>query len=64
MNSITVDEYLTVKEIAAILKKAVKTTYVYIETGIIPEKMVYRFGNSPRVKKQDLMRLIESNRGI
>ena len=58
------DDFLTVREVSVILKKAVKTVYVYFETGIIPDNMVYRFGNSPRIKRKDLMKLIESRKGI
>jgi predicted DNA-binding transcriptional regulator AlpA len=60
---ITGPDLLGVKEIASILKKAKKTIYNYFETGIFPQKIVYRIGNSPRIERQDLYRFIESMKG-
>ena len=59
----TEPDLLGVKEIALILKKAEKTIYVYFETGVFPESIVYRIGNSPRIERKDLYRFIDSKKG-
>ena len=57
------EELMTVPEIAAKLKKAIKTIYHMIETERIPPTLLIRFGNSIRMKPADLDKLIESYRG-
>ena len=57
------EDLMTVPEIAARLKKAVKTIYHHIETERIPPNLIIRFGNSIRMRPSDLDKLIEDNRG-
>ena len=57
------DEFLTVRDIACALKKAVKTVYVYIETERIPPSCVIRFGSSIRMKRSDFDKWVNSLRG-
>ena len=57
------EELMTVPEIAAKLRKAIKTIYTWIETGRIPPTLLIRFGNSIRMTRADCDKLIESHRG-
>ncbi len=48
---------LTVEEVAKILNKAVKTTYNYLETGVLD--CGFKIGNEWRVEEKDLWTCIE-----
>lgn len=55
---------MTVPEIAAKLRKAIKTIYHWIETERIPPSLLIRFGNSIRMRVSDFEKFVENNRGI
>ncbi len=57
------EKLMTVPEIAAKLRKSIKTIYHYVETEIIPSTLIIRVGNSIRMRPADLEKLIEGNRG-
>ena len=57
------DELMKVPEIAARLRKATKTVYHHIETGVIPASLIIRVGQSIRMRPADLEKLIETKKG-
>ena len=57
------DELLTIREIAAKLKKAPKTIYHYVETEVIPPSLIIRLEKSIRMSTSDLDRFIRSRKG-
>ena len=61
---VNMDELLTIREIAVMLKKSPKTVYHYVETGVIPPSLIIRVGNAIRMWASDLKKFIESHRGV
>ena len=57
------EELLTVKDVARVLRKAVKTVYHYVESELIPPSIILRLGNGIRIKRPDLEKWIEGHRG-
>jgi excisionase family DNA binding protein len=58
------DKLMTVPEIAARLRKAIKTIYHWIETERIPPGLIIRLGTSIRISTGDLEKWLESHKGI
>lgn len=57
------EQLLTVKDIAQVLNKAIKTIYAYVEQGVFPEEIIIRIANTIRMKRGDLDKWINSKCG-
>ena len=53
------EEFLTVKEVAKIIRKSARSTYRFISDGKL---RTHRIGRAHRIRRDDLERFIENSR--